>query len=60
RGELPGKMGVNHWQPNFFTMIYISLAFLVRGKKLIILSDRQKKEPVFCLMANFCASLVAG
>jgi len=30
-------------------MIYISVAFLVLGKKLIILSDRRKKDGVFLL-----------
>jgi hypothetical protein len=32
-----------------FTMIYISVAFLVLGKKLIILSERRKKDAVFLL-----------
>jgi hypothetical protein len=32
-------------------MIYISVAFLVLGKKLIILSDRRKKDAVFLLYA---------
>ena len=30
-------------------MIYISVAFLVLGKKLIILSDHRKKDAVFLL-----------
>ena len=41
-------------------MIYISVAFLVLGKKLIILSNRRKKDLYFCCMPNFCASVVAG
>jgi hypothetical protein len=32
-----------------FTMIYISVAFLGLGKKLIILSHRRKKDAVFLL-----------
>jgi len=32
-------------------MIYISLAFLALGKKLIILSDRPKTDAVFLLYA---------
>jgi len=40
-------------------MIY-SVAFLVLGQKLIILSERRKKMLYFCFMANFCVSVVAG
>jgi hypothetical protein len=44
-----GKWVLTIHQLTLSTMIYISVAFLVLGKKLIILSDRRKKEAVFLL-----------